>query len=117
MALQWDIIDSKAWENLSNASRVAFIHLKRKVVKPNPGEISLSYGEMEKIMHRHTFAGAIRELEEIGFITREQRGGLYRKKNFFRFSDQWRKYDQPSSTKISTVDSAKISTVDSQMEI
>ncbi|MGA2466863.1 MAG: hypothetical protein ABSH06_21260 [Thermodesulfobacteriota bacterium] len=113
VALHWEIIDSKAWENLTNASRVALIHLKRKIVKPNPGEISLSYQEMEKIMHRHTFATALKQLEQMGFITKEQRGGLYRRRNWFRLSEEWRKYGQPSSAKNSTVDSAKISTVTS----
>jgi hypothetical protein len=111
IALSWEIIDSLAWQSLTNASRVALIHLKRKVTNPNPGEISLSYGEMEKIMHRHTFAAAIKQLEEIGFVTKEQRGGLYRRRNFFRLSEEWRRYGQPSSAKNSTVDSAKNSTV------
>jgi DNA-binding transcriptional regulator YhcF (GntR family) len=108
VALPWEIIDSSAWQNLTNASRVALIHLKRKVVKPNPGEISLSYHEMEKIMNRHTFSKALRQLEAIGFITKEQYGGLYRKRNFFRLSEGWRQY---SSAKNSTVDSAKNITV------
>ena len=90
-AISWEIIDSSAWQKLTNASRVALVHLKRKVVKPNPGEISLSYSEMEKIMDRHTFSRALRQLEEIGFIEIEHRGGLYRQRNFFKLSDRWRK--------------------------
>lgn len=107
-AISWEIIDSEAWQALTNASRVALIHLKRKVTKPNPGDISLSYGEMDKIMHRKTFAAAIRQLEKIGFITKEQRGGLFRRRNFFKLSEEWRKF---SSAINSTVDSAKNSTV------
>lgn len=109
IALQWEIVDSPAWQYLSNASRVALIHLKRKVTKPNPGEISLSYGEMEKIMNRHTFSKALQQLEKTGFITKEQHGGLYRRRNFFRLSEGWRKY---SSAKSSTVTSAKNGTVE-----
>jgi hypothetical protein len=86
------LIDSKAWECLSNASRVAYIHLKREICSPNPGEIQLSYQKMEKIMNRHTFARAIRQLEAVGFIIREQRGGLYRKRNVFRVSEEWKRY-------------------------
>ena len=89
VALHWEIIDSHAWQNLTNASRVALVHLKRKVVMPNPGEISLSYGEMEKIMNRHTYSRALRQLEEFGFITKVQYGGLYRRRNFFRLSEGW----------------------------
>jgi len=89
----------------------------RKITKPNPGEISLSYQEMEKIMNRHTFANAIRQLEAVGFITKEQSGGLYRRRNYFRLRDKWRQYTPPSSAKNGTVDSAKSSTVESQKEI
>jgi hypothetical protein len=111
VALQWEIIDSIAWQNLSNASRVALIHLKRKVVKPNPGEISLSYKEMEKIMNRHTFSRALRQLEGFGFITKEQYGGLYRRRNFFKLSEEWRKYNQASSAKSGIVTNANSGTL------
>ena len=97
LTIQWEIIDSKAWEALTNASRVAFVHLKRKVTSPNPGELSLSYKEMEKYMNRHTFAKALKELEKVGFISKEQHGGLFRKRNFFRLSEEWRRYSQTSS--------------------
>jgi hypothetical protein len=107
IALLWEMVDSKAWQDLSNAARVAFIHLKRKVVSSNPGEISLSYKEMEKIMNRHTFSRALKQLETIGFITKEQHGGLYRRRNFFRLSDEWRKYSHRSGDKNSTVVSAE----------
>ena len=116
VALHWEIIDSLAWQKLTNASRVALIHLKRKVVKPNPGEISLSYHEMERIMNRHTFSKALKQLEAFGFIIKEQHGGLYRKRNFFRLSEEWRRYGQPSSAKSGTVISAKNGTVNSQDE-
>jgi hypothetical protein len=111
VALQWEIIDSLAWQHLTNASRVAFIHLKRKVVTPDPEEITLSYKEMEKIMNRHTFSGALRQLEHLGFISKEQRGGLYRRRNYFRLSEQWRHYDPSSSAKFGTVIGAKSDTV------
>lgn len=96
-AIPWEIVDGKAWQALSNAARVALVHLKRKVVMPNPGLLSLSYREMEKIMNRHAFSKALKELEGMGFITKEQHGGLFRRRNFFKLSEGWRKYDQHSS--------------------
>jgi len=117
VAIPWEIIDSPAWKNLTNASRVALIHLKRKVVKPNPGEFSLSYNEMEEIMNRHTFSKAIKQLEVFGFIKKEQYGGLYRRRNFFRLSDEWRQYAQASSAKSGTVEGVKNDTVGGQKEI
>ncbi len=97
LAIPWEVIDSKAWQELTHAARVAFIHLKRKVVSPNPDQISLSYREMEKFMNRHTYAKALRQLEKFGFISREQHGGLYRKRNFFKFVEDWKRYDHSSS--------------------
>jgi DNA-binding transcriptional regulator YhcF (GntR family) len=111
VAIQWEIIDSEAWAALTNASRVAFVHLKRKVTNPNPGELSLSYNEMEKFMNRHTYAKALRELENVGFISKEQHGGLFRRRNFFKLSEEWRRYKEKSSAKNNTVTSAKSGTV------
>jgi DNA-binding transcriptional regulator YhcF (GntR family) len=90
IALEWSVVDSKAWEQLTNAARVAYIHLKRKVTNSTPGEITLSYNQMEKFMNRHTFADALTQLERKGFIEKTQMGGLYRRRNFFRLINEWR---------------------------
>lgn len=90
IALEWAIVDSRGWQELTNAARVAYIHLKRKVTNSSPGEVSLSYKEMEKFMHRHTYADALELLEEKGFIEKKQMGGLYRRRNFFKLIDGWR---------------------------
>jgi hypothetical protein len=90
IALEWAVVDSKAWEELTNPARVAYIHLKRKVTNSTPGEITLSYNEMEKFMNRHTFADALAQLEKKGFIEKTQMGGLYRRRNFFRLTNEWR---------------------------
>lgn len=86
-----DMLKSPAWEALGNAARVAYVHIKAKCVSPNPGNLSLSYNEMERIMERRTFSGALKELEEFGFIEKTQTGGLYRRRNFFRLIEEWRK--------------------------
>ena len=97
--LSWEIIDSEAWRELTNAARVAYIHLKRKVTNPNPKEIHLGFAEMagngsapykKRIMRRKTFSTALRLLEEKGFIEKKQSGGLYRKENLFLFTEKWR---------------------------
>lgn len=85
-----EMLKSPAWESLGNASRVAYIHIKAKVVSPTPGDVSLSYNEMERIMERRTYSWALKELEELGFIEKSQRGGLYRRRNFFRLIEEWR---------------------------
>ena len=108
VAMPWDLLDSPAWARLTNASKVAYLHLKRKVTNANPGALSLSYHEMEKHMNRHTFSRSLRQLEQEGFVTKEQTGGLFRRRNFFRFSEGWRK---GSSAIIATVTSANTDTV------
>jgi DNA-binding transcriptional ArsR family regulator len=90
VAVLKEMLKSHAWEALGNASRVAYIHIKGKSFSRNPGEITLSYNEIERIMERRTFSWALRELEKFGFINRTQRGGLYRRRNFFRLSEEWR---------------------------
>ena len=92
-----EMLKSNAWQNLTNASRVAYLHLKAKSVSTNPGELTLSYVEMGKIMRGETFSKALKQLEAEGFILRTQRGGLYRKRNFFRLSEEWK--NQGSTTK------------------
>ena len=87
------IFKSAAWESISNASRVAYVHLVGKRITPNGGEIiTLSFKEMERIMDRHTFARSISQLEAHGFIVKDQRGGLFRKRNYYRFIEQWKSF-------------------------
>ena len=90
VAIFKDMLKSDAWEVLSNAARVAYLHLKSKQVSQNNDEITLSFKEMERIMNRHTFSRSIKQLEQYGFIMKEQRGGLYRRRNFYRLSEQWK---------------------------
>ncbi len=63
-------------------------------------------------MNRHTFSNALKQLEKIGFITKEQSGGLYRRRNIFRFSAEWRKHGQSPSAINGTVDGAKSGTIE-----
>jgi hypothetical protein len=84
-----DMLKSEAWESISNPARVAYLHLKSKCVSFRDDEVTLSFKEMERIMDRHTFARSLNQLEAHGFITKDQRGGLFRKRNYFRISEQW----------------------------
>lgn len=114
VAMPWAMIDSPAWEKLSNASRVAYIHIKRQARNSHPGDLKLPYSDMDGIMKRHTFARSIRQLEALGFIERSQIGGLYRRTNLFRLSEEWKTYS--SSAQKGTVDSAQKGTVGSDDE-
>ena len=107
VAIPWEVIDSKAWVDLTNAARVAYVHMKRQVRSSNSPPVPLSYRKMEAIMNRHTFSSSLKQLEKVGFIKKEQQGGLYRRRNFFRFVDDWKQYNPSSRVKIDTVMSAE----------
>lgn len=94
-----EMLQCEAWEAISNPARVAYVHLKAKCVTANVCEITLSFKEMERIMSRHTYSKAIDQLEECGFIIKAQRGGLYRRRNFYRFTDGWRTYRKKADNK------------------
>jgi len=87
------LLKSEAWLVLSHPARVAYLHLKAEVNHKYQETVELTYEAMEPIMQRRTYAKALRALEEVGLIRREQYGGLYRKKNVFSFSQQWKKYE------------------------
>jgi len=90
VAIYKEMLRSEAWLSITNASRVAYIHLKGKCCTAHDNEITLSFKEMELVMDRHTFARSIKQLERHGFIIRDKRGGMYRKRNYYRFSEQWK---------------------------
>lgn len=94
------MLQSEAWEAISNPARVAYVHLKSKCITANSGEITLSFKEMERIMDRHTFARSLGQLEAHGFITKNQRGGLFRKRNYFRISEQWKSFRKTKAGEI-----------------
>ena len=100
--VMFSVMDSKAWKQLDNHSRVVYLYfIRRELINSWKGknkknkevwrpEISLSYREMEKIVDSHQFSKAIKKLETLGFIIKKQEGGLYRRRNWYLFSDKWR---------------------------
>lgn len=92
VAILKEMLQSEAWGAISNPARVAYVHLKGKCTTAHSGEITLSFKEMERIMDRHTFARSLGQLEAHGFIMKDQRGGLFRKRNYFRISEQWKTF-------------------------
>lgn len=88
------MIDSKAWQELSCHARTVYIEIKRKYNGKNESNLSYTYREASKIMHRLTFTKALRELINNGLIDIIRSGGLYRKSNIFGLSDRWKFYGQ-----------------------
>lgn len=90
-----DVTKSGAWEQLTNAARVAYLHIYECWWFNRKGPVAVSYRAMERIMGRKTYSNALKQLEEIGFIKKTQTGGIFRKRNYFQMSEDWRREDSP----------------------
>jgi hypothetical protein len=113
-----DMLNSEAWEELTSASRVAYLHLKSKCVSKDQDDVTLSFDEGERLMNRNTFSRSIKQLAKFGFIIKTQTGGLFRKRNHYQFSEGWRTFKRGtvtrkinSSSDIDTTDSIETNTV------
>lgn len=84
------MIQSPAFKQLTNASRVAYLLLKAQINKSDQREVIFPYGQAEAYMDRKTFARSIRQLCELGFIEKSDFGGLYRRTNVYKFTEEWR---------------------------
>ncbi len=91
-----ELIDSKAWKELSCYARTVYIEIHRKYNGRNNGNLSYTYREARKIMSSKRFTKALKELVNNGLIDVIRSGGLYRKPNIFGLSDRWKFYGQES---------------------
>lgn len=87
-----ELYDSATWKGMHWYSKLAYLRIKRKYNPRMGEEITVSYEEMKDEMAKTTFAKAIRELEKRGFIKIESKGGLYRRRNYYTLSNEWRWY-------------------------
>jgi hypothetical protein len=85
------MIDSPAYMRLTNAARTAYTLLKRQCNGHGQTEVKFPYSHARPYMKTDTFAKAIRQLEELGFIEKKQHGGLFRRTNSYRLIEDWRK--------------------------
>lgn len=84
------MVKSVAYKKLSNPARTAYTLLLCQCSEPGQREVIFPYSHAEDYMNRHTFARAIRQLCELGFIEKSDFGGLYRRTNVYRFTEDWR---------------------------
>jgi len=87
-----ELIDSEAWKELSCYARTVYIEIGRKYNGSNNANLSYTYREASKIMHKNTFTKALKELVNNGLIDIIRSGGLYRKNTIYGLSDRWRFY-------------------------
>lgn len=85
------MIESPAFMQITNASRVAILLLKAQVRERGQREVIFPYSHAAKYMNRHTFARSIKQLEKYGFIEKSDFGGLYRRTNVYKLIEEWRK--------------------------
>jgi DNA-binding MarR family transcriptional regulator len=103
-----EVLGSKAWEQLTNAARVAYLHIRMRWCFNREQPVAVSYTAMERIMERKTFSKALKKLEANGFIEKSQTGGLFRRRNYFDMSQEWRRIDRTGSEVKSHIDGISI---------
>jgi len=85
-----EMIASESFKQLTNASRVAYLLLVSQCRSNDQKEVKFPYSHAKEYMKTNTFARAIKQLAEKGFIVKEQSGGLYRRTNIYSFSNDWK---------------------------
>jgi len=91
VALPREMLKSPAWRSgLRSSAKILYIHIKHKYVGYNNGEICLHYNELRDFMAPGTISRAFKELEEKGWIDREdQVGGKYRFTVFYKLTGKY----------------------------
>lgn len=88
---------SDAFKELKSSSALAYLLIKSQMKHKDDTEIVCPYSFITPFMQKKTFARAIRQLEDFGFIRRRQRGGLYRRTNIFSLSNDWKTFKKTHS--------------------
>lgn len=97
--VEYEMLYSRAWEMLSHAQRVIYLHLKGEFRGMNGDNLQLPYlRKMEKIVKNRTcFYSGIRRLEDLGFIDcsspgqkKFEKGCLKTPPNIYKLSGRWR---------------------------
>lgn len=87
-----NMMESKAWNQLSCYAMVIYLHIKSKYNHNNADNISLTYSEAGKLMNKRTFTKAIDELINHGFIELLEQNWTARRPNIYGLSSMWQHY-------------------------
>jgi hypothetical protein len=76
--IYWRILDSPAWKVLTNAEKILYLALRRKLTGTNNGNISatLSSLKAEGVKSSSTLSMGLRSLETVGLIAKTRYGGI-----------------------------------------
>jgi len=85
------MLKSPAWQDLSDKARLGYINIKFNHYGDNAKDIKCPFKTLVNRMAPATWAKAIRELQEHGFITLEQGSrGLGKLPNIYGLSGNWK---------------------------
>lgn len=87
-----NMMESKAWKELSVYSKVLYVEMKNKYTGSNDNDISFTYKEALEIMNARTFTKSVDQLIEFGFIKLVEQNWTTRRPNIYGFNDQWKLY-------------------------
>ena len=87
-----NMMESKAWKELSVHSKVLYMELKARYTGSNENDLNLTYSEGEKLMNRLTFRKSIDQLIELGFIRMIQQSWTTRECNIYGLHSMWQLY-------------------------
>ena len=88
--LDGSLLESEAWQDLPPTAMIAYIYLKKQKKNRDCNEhIKLPYNDPDNIFSKQTFSRSIKELVHHGFIEIEQKGGLMKRPNIYRLSNNW----------------------------
>lgn len=102
--LHHDFYDSKEWRSLHWYSKLVYLRIKRKYNPKINEKIAVSYREMADEMCQSTFGKAIKELIKVGFVEVIQKGGLFRKRNYYILSYRWKSLKLSCLPRVAMVD-------------
>ena len=87
-----NMMESKAWKELTVHSRVLYMEMKAKYNGTNDNDISYTYTEGTELMSKLTFTKSMDQLIELGFIKIVSQGWNVREPNIYGFHDMWLHY-------------------------
>lgn len=107
-----EMIKSPAFEQLTNASRTAYLLLKAQCKHYDDLEVKFPYSHAVPFMDRNTFSRSIQQLEELGFIERSFMGGLYRRTTIYKLIDSWKDINAKSKPLANSIRGMETHTTD-----
>jgi len=98
-AITKEMANSAAYKQLNHSSVRAFIHICLAQKDGSGDNIKFTYKQAAEFMKQETFNKAITQLVEVGFLDLQRSGACFGKKNIYKKSERWRKYDTPEFRK------------------